>query len=745
MGKGWIRILAGAVIALGLAAGIAVGVSSCGRPGARAPVPPPAAPPMISRADLFGDPVRAGAELSPRGDKIAFLAPRDGVQNVWVMSVDNPNQAQPVTADASRGVRYYAWTQDGGSILYIQDDQGDENWRLYVVDAATGQNRALTPAGARALVLGISPTDPGGVVVALNERDPAWSDVYRYDIRTGARTLLQRNNNSADVRGFASFVVDRDNHLRLGLKTLTDGSVQVWARAGPGRWGALFTIPFEDVQQSQPIAFAADGKSFLMYDSTGRDRAGLVRVDATTGEKTVLGESQRADVVDVWLNPTTNAPEAYAADYLRHEWRALDPEAQADLDYLSAHLQGEARVVSRSLDDKRWIVVEDGPTTPARSYLYDRTDPANRRLTLLFRHRPALERMPLQPTTPVEIEARDGLTLVSYLTLPVGSDANGDALPDHPEPLVLLVHGGPWGRDSYGFNAMHQWLANRGYAVLSVNFRGSMGFGKAFLNAGNGEWGGKMQEDLLDAMQWAVEHGVARPDHVAIMGGSYGGYAALAGLTFAPDQFACGVSFDGISNLTTLFDSIPPYWTAYREELYLRVGDPRTPQGRQALRQRSPLNYANQIHRPLLLAQGTRDPRVSRADADALAANLRGRRTPLVYITYPDEGHGLARWQNRLSFYAVAEHFLSGCLGGRSEPVGTSFDGASLQAVDGAETVPGLSNYARRTSAPATTTTATTTDGEGGPDTAVAPPADASTTTSTTTNIAPATTTETTP
>jgi dipeptidyl aminopeptidase/acylaminoacyl peptidase len=450
------------------------------------------------------------------------------------------------------------------------------------------------------------------------------------------------------------------------------------------------------------LAIEADGRSLLMFDSTDRDRAALVRVDLANGAKTVLGESARADVVDVWLHPGTNAPEAYGAEYLRREWRALDTEAQADLDFLDRQLSGDFRVVSRSLDDGRWIVVEEAPTTPARSYLYDRSDRASRRLSLLFRHRPNLEQTPLQPMTPVEIEARDGLTLVSYLTLPVGSDANGDGRPDAPAPLVLAPHDGPWMRDSYGFSALHQWLANRGYAVLSVNFRGSSGFGKAFLNAGNREWGGRMQEDLLDAMQWAVESGIAQPERIGVVGAGFGGYSSLVGLAFTPEQFRCGASFGGPVNLVTMLD---PASAASRDELYLRVGDIRASEGRQTLRERSPLSRASQIIRPLLLALGARDARASRAESDQVAQSLRARGVNLTYLHFPDEGADLMSQQNRLSYLAVLEHFLGDCLGGRVEPVGTAFEGAVIDVFDGAVNVPGLAAFARRIAPPPQTQT----------------------------------------
>jgi dipeptidyl aminopeptidase/acylaminoacyl peptidase len=714
VGTSAIRRWAGALAALWLTASLA----ACDRPASRAPVPPPAAPPIIARADLFGDPARAEGQLSPRGDRVAFLAPRDGVANLWVLSVDAMDQARPVTDDRARGVRAFAWAADNATLLFLLDEQGDENGRLYAVSADGGEPRALTPAGARAELLGVSAADPGGVVVALNQRDPSWPDVFRIDIATGERTLIQRN---AGARTFVRFVLDRDNRVRLGVRNLSDGGAEVISRAADGGWTRLFEIPFEDAMSASPIAFEGDGRSFLMFDTTGRDRSALVRVDTETGLKTVLGESARADVVDVWLDPSTSAPEAFATEYLRREWRALDAEAQADLEFLDRQLTGDFRVVSRSADDARWIVVEEGPTIPARSYLYERTDRAGRRLTLLFRHRPALEQAPLQPMTPVEIEARDGLTLVSYLTLPIGADANNDGGPERPAPLVVIPHDGPWARDSYGFNAMHQWLANRGYAVISVNFRGSTGFSKAFLNAGNGAWGAGMQNDLVDAVRWAVANRIALADRVAIIGAGYGGYSALAGLAFAPDQFRCGVSFGGRASLSAMLEQSPSPW---REALYARVGDPRTSEGRQVLRERSPLLRTGQMRGPLLLALGARDPHVSRAEADQLAQALRAR-GGLTYLVFPDEGRDLVRSQNRLSYLAVVEHFLGDCLGGRVEPVGTSFEGAVINVYDGAVNVPGLSAFARRVGTPRPaaeeTPISTPVEDAGGPSEASAP------------------------
>jgi dipeptidyl aminopeptidase/acylaminoacyl peptidase len=379
--------------------------------------------------------------------------------------------------------------------------------------------------------------------------------------------------------------------------------------------------------------------------------------------------------------------QAYSVNYLKNEVRAVDPSVRTDIDYLNANLEGEWGVQSQTRDNQVWLVAHDPVTAPPRIMVYDRKA---KRLTELYVSRPKLAGMPLPAVCPVEIKSRDGLTLVSYLTLPVGSDKDGDCRPDQPLPLVLNVHGGPWARDDYGYNSQAVWFANRGYASLAVNFRSSTGLGKDFLNKGDLQWGGKMHDDLIDGVDWAVKNGIARADKVAIYGGSYGGYAALWGMTNTPERFACGVAIVAPSNLDTLLASIPPYWESLREQFYRRMGDPRTEAGKALLKQRSPLYYVDNIRKPLLIGQGANDPRVKQAEADQILAAMHARKIPVTYVLYPDEGHGFARPTNRNSFYAVTEAFLSQCLGGRYQPVGGDFKGSSIKVPTGAEFVPGV-------------------------------------------------------
>ncbi len=639
--------------------------------------------PLIPRATLFGNPERTQARLSPDGKYMSFIAPRDGVLNVWVAPAGDMAAAKPVTNDRKRGVRQHFWAYDGAHVLYLQDQGGDENWRLYSARADGGGERDLTPLpGVQAQVVGLSHERPGVVLVGINDRNPEWHDVYEIDIATGERRLVERNDDE-----IAGYLAGRDLKPRVALRTLPEGG-EILRRKGDG-WERILAYGQADSLTTQPLDITSDGKSALMLSSVGRDTAALMRVNLADGATAVVGESPKADVQDVWTDPRTREPEAYSVNHLRNTYKSLVPEAAKDIDTLSKALGGDFTVVSRTLDDSRWIVVTDDPTHGQSSHLYDR---GNGKVTKLFDQRPALAGAPLQPMHAIEIRTRDGLSMVSYLTLPPGSDADGDGRPDQPVPMVLNVHGGPWARDVLGYDSEHQWLANRGYAVLSVNFRGSTGFGKAFVNAGDREWAAKMHDDLLDAVDWAVREKVTTPAKVAIYGGSYGGYATLVGLTFTPDRFACGVDIVGPSNLNTLLASIPPYWKAFFEDLARRVGDPRTEDGRALLKDRSPLWRADQIKRPLLIAQGANDPRVKQAESDQIVSAMKAKNLPVTYVLYPDEGHGFARPQNRTSFYAISEAFLSTCLGGRFEPVGNDFAGSSLTVPDGAQHVPGLSD-----------------------------------------------------
>ncbi|MEQ9317016.1 MAG: prolyl oligopeptidase family serine peptidase, partial [Henriciella sp.] len=403
---------------------------------------------------------------------------------------------------------------------------------------------------------------------------------------------------------------------------------------------------------------------------------------------TVLAENDKADITNALLHPETYEPIAYASEYLRNEWAPLTDDAAADLTFLQEALGGDIQITAATDDLSRMVVYSESADAPGIYYVYDR---AAQSVTEMFKTRPALADAPLQPMYPVEITSRDGLPLVSYLTLPPGSDADGDGRPEEPVPMVLNVHGGPWSRDSYGYNSWHQWLANRGYGVLSVNYRGSTGFGKNFVNAAVGEFAGAMHDDLIDAVNWTVSEGIADQDEIAIAGGSYGGYATLIGVTFTPDTFACGVDIVGPSSLATLIESFPEYWAPFLEGTWFKyVGDPAVPEEREDMLNRSAISRIDAISVPLLVGQGENDPRVTKLESDQLVASMQEKGLPVTYVNFPDEGHGFARPENRLAFYSVMEGFLSECLGGRAEEFGTAFEGSTIQVLAGAEYVDGL-------------------------------------------------------
>jgi dipeptidyl aminopeptidase/acylaminoacyl peptidase len=644
----------------------------------------PATPALIPRDAIFSDPARAQARISPDGSQLSWLAPRDGVLNVWVAPTTDIAAARPLTNDRGRGIRMHFWAPGGAHVLYLQDRGGNENNHVYAVQIGTGEVRDLTPVAedVRATLQGLSRERPGVVLVGLNDRDPSLEDLYEIDISTGERVLIAQNP------GFSAWAADNSLRPRLALRPQPGGAQEVLAADADGNWQPFTQIAADDVITSDLVGFDRSNDALFMISSEGRDKAALYRWDLASGERTLLAVDDRADVGSVLRDPVTYEPLAYSVNFTRQQWTGLNDGIAAELEFLGGEIAGDLQFADASNDGKRIILYANAAQDPGAYYLYQRD---TRAITRLFSTRPALEGAPLQPMQALALKSRDGLALVSYLTLPPGADGDGDGRPEAPLPMVLYVHGGPWARDSYGYNTVHQWLANRGYAVLSVNYRGSTGFGKLFLNAAVREFAGRMHDDLLDAVGWAVSEKIADAGRVAIMGGSYGGYATLVGVTFTPSTFACGVDIVGPSSLITLVESFPAYWAPFLESSWYRfVGNPEQESDRADMFNRSPISRVDDIQVPLLIGQGENDPRVTKQESDQLVAAMDARELPVTYVNYPDEGHGFARPENRMSFFAVSEAFLNTCVGGRFEPIGSAFAGSSIDVLHGADYVPGL-------------------------------------------------------
>jgi dipeptidyl aminopeptidase/acylaminoacyl peptidase len=642
-----------------------------------------AAAPLIPREALFGNPTRSQGRISPDGEWLSWLAPHNGVMNIWVAPASNPDAARVITNSADRPIPQYFWAPDARSVMYVQDKGGDENYLLYKVDIASGTETTLTPFDdTRVDIIAGSQTIKDKLLVGLNNRDPQFHDVYLLDLASGELKLVLENNE------FAGFMADDTLTLRMAMAQNDAGGTDYFRIVDNVVEETPFeTTAMEDSLTTAPAGYTTDGSTLYWIDSRGRDTAALFAQDTATGTRTMIAQDDKADIGATIRNPITGVIEGYGVNYLQNEWTAIDPAIKASLDWLGTQLAGDFGISSRTDDDTTWIVWNDPLTALVATFIYDRQA---RTLNPFYTSRPALMGMPLQKMHPLEIASRDGMTLPSYLTLPVGSDPDGTGVPAAPAPMILLVHGGPWARDGYGFNSLHQLLANRGYAVLSVNFRGSTGFGKNFLNAGNKQWGLAMHDDLIDAVDWAIGKGITSDDQVAIMGGSYGGYATLAGLTFTPEKFACGVDIVGPSNLETLLGTSPPYWAPLVKIFHERMGDPNTAEGLALLKAASPLYKADKITKPLLIAQGANDPRVKQAESDQIVAAMKVSGIPVTYVLYPDEGHGFARPVNNIAFYAIAENFLAECLGGRAEPLGDVLTPSTAQIIEGASHVKGL-------------------------------------------------------
>jgi dipeptidyl aminopeptidase/acylaminoacyl peptidase len=593
--------------------------------------------------------------------------------NVWVAPTEDPDNARVITNDTYRGVPVYYWAPNSKYVYFIQDNGGDENFHVYSSDVSSGEVRDLTPAaeGVRATIEMVSTERPDHIVVGLNERDPQFFDLFIVDVTTGERKLLKENP------GYGGWLIDNTLEPRYGYQPTPDGGANIVDFEGE----VFSVIPPEDFLVTTELGFNKDNSALFMLDSRGRDTAALTRIDLETGEQTTLAADDKADIQGILTDEMTLEPIAYNVDYLKSSWQGLTDEAVADFGSLTDQLKGSLSVVSTTNDMSKWVVFEDASEKPGAYYIYDRADNS---VSQMLVTRPALTGVTLAPMQPVVIESRDGLNLVSYLTLPAGSDSDGDGRPDAQLPMVLAVHGGPWARDNYGYNAWHQWLANRGYAVLSVNYRGSSGFGKSFMRAAIKEFAGKMHDDLIDGVSWAVSEGIADPDKVAIVGGSYGGYATLIGVSFTPDTFACGVDLVGPSSLATLIESFPDYWKPFLQGTwYTYVGDPENEDERTDMLERSAISRIDDISVPLLVGQGENDPRVTKLESDQLVEAMSAKELPVTYVNFPDEGHGFRRPENRLAFYAVMEGFLAQCLGGRAEDVNDAFDGSTIEILYG--------------------------------------------------------------
>jgi len=638
--------------------------------------------PLIPRHCLFGDATRHNVQISPDGKLIVFIAPLNGVDNVWVAPAEDVCAAKAVTQDTTTGIRLCYWAHTNCHLILAQDYGGDENFQFSVLNIDTSAVVQLTNNdAAETRLLAMSPGSPTQILIQTNERDPQYFDTYRADILTGNLQLVERNDR------FAWVYADQNLKLRLAEELAEDGGIRFYVSEGNGEWRFFTAVPLEDESVTRPFrlwecanTFSVDAAEVYALDSRGRNFAALVAWNLQSGESRVIVEDEAADIFSVTVNPTKATPDYYIRSQSYLTIHALDEGAGKDLEILTERLGNQIEIISQSNDDRRWLVARCAPEHPDIYFLYDRD---SKNLTTLFSERPALDQYQLARMYPEVISARDGLQLVSYVSYPPDVELDSRHRPLQPQPLVVMVHGGPWVRDTYSYDPWIQLLANRGYSVLTINYRGSKGFGKSFLNKGNREWGGKMYTDIIDGVHWAIREGIARRDRVALMGASFGGYTTLVGMAQDSQLFACGVDMFGISNLPHFLDTIPPHWKVYKRMWDERVGNIETDLA--TLKERSPIYKADTISKPLLIAQGSNDARVVQSESDQIAEALQARSVEVIYLLYPDEGHGFQQSHNQMSFFAVLEAFLSKHLGGRVQAPGDDLEHSSVKVPVGRE------------------------------------------------------------
>ena len=595
---------------------------------------------------LLGNPEKVRPQISPDGNWLSYIAPLHGVMNVFIGPVDAPvgsDSFRPATGDTDRGIYDYGWCHDGEHIYYRQDKGGDEDWHLFTVHLESGKVVDRTPFdGIQANLIAHRKRFPHEILVGINKDNAQLHDVYRLDLRTGALEKIAENP------GFLGWVVDNDLKVRGAVAPQPDGGWILLVRNTPGHeWRPFLTVASEDALATGPIGFTADGAAMYLQSSVGASTGRLVRQEVASGEIEVIAEDPTYDAVDVIIHPDTREPQAVAFLRDKLDWLVLDPSVAEDIDAIRKLHAGDLHLGARDHADRTWVVLFNDDAGPVKYFLYDRE---TKRASFLFDHHPDLNDYTLAAMEPFSFKARDGLEVHGYLSFPPGAERRN-------LPTVLNVHGGPWARDAWGFDPEVQWLANRGFLCVQVNYRGSTGYGKDFANAGDKEWGGKMQDDLTDAVRWVIDQGYADPARICIYGWSYGGYASLAGATFTPDLFRCAISGVGPSNLKTFIETIPPYWQPQIALMHARVGNPETEE--EFLWSRSPLSKVDAIRIPMLIAHGANDPRVKLSETEQITAAMREKGIDHELLVFDDEGHGFVKPENRLRFYEAAEAFLA--------------------------------------------------------------------------------------
>lgn len=610
--------------------------------------------PLIPRTELFGNPKKSTLRLSPNGKYLSYLANGNteetkNILNIWVKKFTKNNDKQ-LTFDTQRPIRTYYWNYESNQILYLQDKNGDENWLLYGTDIKTGKTICYTPfENVQVRIVKYNKKQADKLLISINKDNPQLHDVYLLNLLTREISLVEKNSGK-----ISSWVADNNLNIKCCLKETKDGGNKLLIKKN-NEWTELIKWNNEDKDSSRVVCFDKDGKTLYLLDSRNSNTSKLKIFHIDTGNFKDIIHDSTFDISDISKNPDTYDIEAviFNKDYI--EWVILDPNFEKIYKKIREIDEGNLHIINRDLNQENWLICFEKDINSGSYYIYNTKTDKSR---FLLNIRPELKNYDLSQTTPIEIESRDRLTLKGYLTIPAKKEPKN-------LPLILRVHGGPWTRDSWGYNPEVQWLANRGYAVLQINYRGSTGFGKSFISAGNKEWGRKMHNDLIDAVNWAIEKGIANPEKIAIYGGSYGGYAALAGAAFTPDVFCCAVDIVGVSNLLTLLNSIPAYWEVFRKDLYQKIGNPQTEE--ELLKERSPLFSADKIKIPLLIAQGAHDPRVKQAESEQIVNALKEKGLQYEYLLFEDEGHGFAKEENKMTFYKATEKFLAKHLGGRFE------------------------------------------------------------------------------